>query len=196
MLDKIVEWGKKEKSIQALILLGSRASRHPVDHYSDYDISVFSDSSELYTNSEKWLAQLGNVWVCVKEKIIYEGKTFPTRLVIYEGGIKVDFSFFPTQILNKIVRRNTLPDEYNLGYKILLDKENGTNGILSPKFDLKPTKPAEEEFQKPSAACLSGDVIDFDSLCPSHFGQYVFWNYCGHFSGCYSNSRADAFFYG
>ena len=103
-LEKIVEWGRKEEAIKALILLGSRASHHPVDHYSDYDISVFCDNSTPYTETEGWLSQFGPVWVCVKEKIVREGKTFPTRLVIFEGGVKVDFSFFPTQILNEIVR--------------------------------------------------------------------------------------------
>lgn len=35
MLEKILEWGKKEEAVRALILLGSRADRQPVDHFSD-----------------------------------------------------------------------------------------------------------------------------------------------------------------
>lgn len=146
MLEQIVEWGKKEKAIKALILLGSRAARNPVDSYSDYDIAVFCDGNESYIESEKWLSQFGQVLVCVKEKVINKGQTFPTRLVIYEGGIKVDFSFFPIQILNEIASSNPLPDQYNLGYQVLLDKENRTTKMLSPQFKLKPVKPTEKEF--------------------------------------------------
>jgi len=69
MREKIVEWGKKEDAVRALILLGSRASRQPVDPYSDYDLSVFCHADEFYTGSDNWLAQFGNVLVCVKEKV-------------------------------------------------------------------------------------------------------------------------------
>lgn len=148
MLEKIIEWGKKEESIKALILLGSRASHYSVDSYSDYDIAVFCNYSKLYTESEEWLSQFGNVLVCVKEKIAIKRKIFPTRLVIFESGVKVDFSFFPIQILNQIAHSNSLPDEYNLGYKVLLDKASRTDGMLPPQFVVKARKPSEKEFQE------------------------------------------------
>lgn len=148
MLEKIIEWGKKEESIRALILLGSRASRYSVDPYSDYDISVFCNYSKPYTESEEWLSQFGNVLVCVKEKIVSKRKNFPSRLVIFESGIKVDFSFFPVQILNQIVHSNSLPDEYTFGYKVLLDKESRTEGMLSSETKVKSVKPKEKEFHR------------------------------------------------
>jgi hypothetical protein len=48
MLENLVDWGKKEDTIRALLLLGSRASLHQIDRYSDYDISVFCDDYECY----------------------------------------------------------------------------------------------------------------------------------------------------
>lgn len=90
MLEKLVEWGKKEDAVRVLILLGSRAGRQPVDAFSDYDLSVFCDIDESYTRSESWLTQFGNVLVCVQEKVVCKGKTFPSRLVIF-----VCMEFFP-----------------------------------------------------------------------------------------------------
>lgn len=48
MLEKIVEWGKKEDVVRTLILLGSRACQQPVDRFSDYDISVFCAADVSY----------------------------------------------------------------------------------------------------------------------------------------------------
>jgi aminoglycoside 6-adenylyltransferase len=148
MLEKIIAWSKKEEGVKALILLGSRAGLQPVDHFSDYDLSVFCDTHEPYTQTEEWLSQFGNVWVCVKEKVFCRGNTFPSRLVIFEGGIKVDFSFFSSDVLDEIVHCNPLPDDYNIGYKVLLDKENRTAGMLAPQFELKAIKPSEQEFHE------------------------------------------------
>lgn len=73
MLEKIVEWGKKEDAVKALFLLGSRTGRQPVDNFSDYDLSVFCNTDESYTGSDSWLTQFGNVLVCIKEKVFYKG---------------------------------------------------------------------------------------------------------------------------
>src|ERR1700722_1167109 len=148
MLEKILEWGKKEEAVKALILLGSRAGRQPIDHFSDYDLSVFCDTDEFYTGSESWLSQFGNVWVCIKEKVLYKSKTFPSRLVIFKGGIKVDFSFLSLDVLDEIAQSSALPDNYNLGYKILLDKDDRAARMLPPQFEVKAIKPSEQEFHE------------------------------------------------
>ncbi len=148
MLEKMVEWGKKEDPVRALILLGSRAGRQPVDNFSDYDLSIFCDIDEFYTESESWPTHFGNVWVCVKEKIFCKGKIFPSRLVIFEGGIKVDFSFLSLDVLAEIAQSSALPDNYSLGYKILLDKDDRAARMLPPQFEVKAIKPPEQEFHE------------------------------------------------
>lgn len=148
MLEKLVEWGKQEDAVRALILLGSRAGQQTVDAFSDYDFSVFCDADASYTGSESWLTQFGNVWVCIKEKVVCKGKTFPSRLVIFEGGVKVDFSFLSIDVLAEITQSSSLPDEYHLGYKILLDKDHRTSGMVPPHYEMEAIKPSEQEFQE------------------------------------------------
>ena len=82
MLEKIVNGGKKEDAVRALILLGSRASCQSVDRVSDYDLSVFCNADASYTEFKRWLTQLGNVLLCIKDKVFYSEKTFLSRLVI------------------------------------------------------------------------------------------------------------------
>lgn len=143
---KIVKWANEEDSIKVLILQGSRAGKMSSDELSDFDISVFCNSPLPYTETEEWLAGIGNVWLCVKEELSFGGKKFPTRLVIFEGGIKVDFSLFSLDALSQIVNFS-LPEDYNLGYQILLDKDNLTSGLKKPNFkQSKAIKPSKQEF--------------------------------------------------
>ncbi len=146
ILEKIIKWAEGEEAIQALILQGSRTAHKASDAYSDYDISVFCKTEKPYTQTEEWLSRLGKVWVCVKEKSSCNGREFPTRLVIFEGGIKVDFSFLSLDLLNQMVRGD-LPKEYHRGYRVLLDKSSLTQGMPKPLYqEPKAMKPSEREF--------------------------------------------------
>ncbi len=94
ILEKIVGWGRKNKSVQVLVLTGSRA-RGDADELSDYDVVVFSK------DPRPCIPPIGKVWVCLPEIAVREGKVFPTRLVIYENGINVDFTFLPIEMIQK-----------------------------------------------------------------------------------------------
>jgi aminoglycoside 6-adenylyltransferase len=146
-IDSILEWAKKEKSIRAMILVGSRATDKPVHELSDYDLSIFSTDDCQYTRDDQWLSKIGSVWVCIHEKIYWENREVPTRLVIFEGGFKVDFAFFPLDILQKIVDSSSLPSEYDMGYSILLDKDAITARMPKPSFKgYNIGKPTESDF--------------------------------------------------
>ncbi len=146
VLQKIINWAQAEDPIRALILQGSRAKERSADELSDYDISVYCKTSKPYTEAEEWLSQIGQVWVCVKETISFIQETFPTRLVIFAGGIKVDFSFLSLDCLDRMTE-GPLTDEHNQGYQILLDKDHMTQGLQKPIHkEQKEKKPSKEEF--------------------------------------------------
>jgi aminoglycoside 6-adenylyltransferase len=146
IIQKIVRWADSEGAIKVLILQGSRATKTPADELADYDVSVFCSTSAPYTETEEWLTRIGPVWVCVKEKVSLGGQVFPTRLVIFEGGVKVDFSFFSLDGLDRMVKGH-LPDEYNRGYQILLDKDNLTQSFPKPNYkEPRAQKPSKREF--------------------------------------------------
>lgn len=147
MLEKIIRWAERESFIQVVILQGSRATLDPIHDLSDYDLAVFCTNFEPYTQSESWLTKIAPPWVCVKEKISFLNKTFPTRLVIFEGGLKVDFSFFTVNVLEDILAKKTLPEDYQKGYKVLVDKKGLTTHLQNPSFQKQNTHPpSKEEF--------------------------------------------------
>ncbi len=143
ILEKIVSWAKREEPIKALILSGSRAQKEAFDELSDYDISVFCSSYTFYTETDAWLEQIASVWVCIKDHIPFQNLTLPTRLALFDKGIKVDFSFFPLTLL----LQGLLPEEFDQGYRIVLDKENLTQNLPKPSFQKpKAKRPTKQEF--------------------------------------------------
>lgn len=127
MLDKIVNWAKQEQDIRALVLVGSRAEEGKSDRYSDYDLSVYCRDDEVFRSNDQWLTELAPVWVVVPEVISYFGRVVHTRLVIFEPGIKVDFSFY------------SIHDEPDPPFKVLLDKDQLMDSI--------PRAPTKEKVQ-------------------------------------------------
>lgn len=66
---KILGWLQSHPDIKSAILVGSDTRKdHPSDEYSDYDIEIYTELYEKYTNDENWLNILGEVWVNVREK--------------------------------------------------------------------------------------------------------------------------------
>jgi aminoglycoside 6-adenylyltransferase len=122
IVQKIVEWAKTQPEIKGLILTSSRAGASEIDEFSDYDIMVLTNTAEKYLISDNWIKEINPVWVYQKESFNCKQNLIPTRLVIFEGNIKVDFSFWPVDIINSFIQ-DGLSDDMNMGYVVLLDKD-------------------------------------------------------------------------
>lgn len=147
MLDNIIAWAQKENAVRALILAGSRARNEPVDFLADYDISVFVTDIKKYTENNSWLTALGNPWVVVPDKQCFNNTEYPTRLVIFDGGIKVDFAFYPVDLLKDLDTHNKLYQRFARGHKVLLDKDSlATNLQVTPLQRAVPQAPSQQEF--------------------------------------------------
>lgn len=110
---------------------------------ADFDISVYAETHFPYTTNNQWLSEIGKVWVCVPEKFDRESEIIPTRLVIFEGGLKVDFAFYGLHVLDELSNG----DELDRGFKVLLDKDGTTYRLKSPTFGrVQHPKPTEDEF--------------------------------------------------
>ena len=147
MKDKIIEWANNEDHIRAVILIGSRARDLQPDALADYDISIFTHNALIYTQDDLWLSKIGKAWICVHENVLWKEKRYPSRLVIFEDGIKGDFTFYPMDVLNEIIESSTLPEHYRLGYNVWVDKDHLTARMPKPSRVMTRTrKPSEEEF--------------------------------------------------
>lgn len=146
MIKIIVNWGNRYSEIRALILTGSRAIKDKSDEFSDYDVAVFLNDDSRFTSSDGWLLEFGNPWVCVHEKIDWKGTCVPTRLVIFDPGVKIDFIFYPTKVLGELAD-NPLPDDFAVGYQILIDKDKLTTKMHAPSRECyQENPPTQNEF--------------------------------------------------
>jgi len=147
MLDKIITWAENETNIRAVILEGSRASGAKTDELSDYDLNVFTIDNAGYISNNDWLKKFDSVLVYQKEKILYENYEIPTRLVIYKNSPRVDFSFWPLDILRGFADNSALPEFYKNGFRVLLDKDGLAAKLPPPGFDgFIITRPENDEL--------------------------------------------------
>lgn len=147
ILNKIISWAENESEIRTLILEGSRASNSPTDELSDYDLNVFVVSADKYTLDNSWINNFDQVLVYQKEKFFYKNIEIPTRLVLYKNNSRVDFSFWPINVLHEIIEDRILPESYRNGYKVLLDKDKVTGNIKLPNYDgFIINQPTEDEL--------------------------------------------------
>ena len=65
----------------------------------------------------------------------------------YSDGLKIDFSIWPVEIVRYIVVNGILPDDLDVGYKVLLDKDELTKGLKASTYKAYiPEKPTEAEY--------------------------------------------------
>lgn len=145
-LDGIVAWAGRRRDIVAVVMTGSRARPDAiVDEMSDYDLEIFTTNPELYTSSAEWMAEIAEVWVCLP---LTSRRGCPTRLVVFEGGSKVDFSIFPVGELEEMVQRQALDELYVRGFRVLQDRWGLAARLPAPSLS-PPARsiPAEDEFR-------------------------------------------------
>lgn len=148
VLDRIVAWGDRQTDIRALVMTGSRAREDgSADGLSDYDIEVFTTDRATYESDSGWIGELGEVWVCLALPV-REEDGYLMRLVVFEGGLNVDFGIAPLDVLADTVAGRQLNDLYERGYRVLLDKDGLAAQLVEPAYE-GPLQlpPAEEEFR-------------------------------------------------
>jgi len=146
LLQNITKWARSRSEIRVVVLTGSRARMDgTADDLSDLDVELFSEPAEILAGSTEWLSEIGTPWVFLP---LQTTDGHPARLVIFEGGAKVDFKLYPLDVLRQTVKSGRLPDLYGRGYRVLVDKDG--LGALIPKPRAQPgrgKKPTQEQFR-------------------------------------------------
>ncbi len=146
LLPAIIDWSTKQADIRAVVLGGSHVQpTASPDALSDLDVAVYSTRLNRYTSSDAWISSIAPVWV-------YEVETadgYPQRLVIFDGGQKVDFCLRPLTLLEEEVRSQTVPSWYHRGYTVLVDKDGLATRLPTPSGRAPaPQPPTEPEFRE------------------------------------------------
>ena len=145
ILAEILQWSSAHKNIKAVILTSSRANPDASpDLLSDYDIELIVSSVKNFTD-DKWTLQFGDVIASIKE----DKSGWLTRLVLYSDGVRIDFQVHAKSQFLKSLKQNSLPIHWDIGYKILLDKESllkSLPGSTNSIYNIN--KPSPEAFAK------------------------------------------------
>lgn len=148
VLARLVAWGEREDAIRALVLTSSRArGDDTVDELSDYDVIVVVRDVAPFAESYGWevaygtpAARWGDEHTVLGERTVFRG-------VVYENGVKVDYSFWPETLLERVAEADELPEDLDVGYRVLLDKDGRTAGWKAATYRAHiPARPSKQEY--------------------------------------------------
>jgi aminoglycoside 6-adenylyltransferase len=149
VLARLVAWGEREDAIRALVLTSSRArGDDTVDELSDYDLIVVVRDVAPFADGYGWevahgtpVARWGDEHTVLGERTVFRG-------VVYEDGVKVDYSFWPESLLERVAEADELPADLDVGYRVLLDKDGRTAGWAAATYRAHiPARPSRGEYE-------------------------------------------------
>lgn len=149
MIEQLIRWVDSQHLIRAVILTSSRAiPGTSLDLFSDYDVILVSRSIEPFYLDRTWLEVFGPVLALYRDPLIDEnGLKRSAYVVQYENGLKIDFSLWPVELLQRVTKREQLTAEFDAGYHVLVDKDDLTTGLKPPTYSgYIPAPPTEAYY--------------------------------------------------
>lgn len=152
ILANLIDWGQRRAAVRAMLLTSTRAVPHAaVDVFSDYDVILILDNIRPFVEDRSWADDFGEVLVAFWDPIHPDpdfGVDQGGNVIQYADGLKIDFTLWPVEIVQRIVHAPTLPAELDAGYRVLLDKD-GITAVMSPPTYTAyiPTPPSQETYQ-------------------------------------------------
>lgn len=149
VIDKLIAWGRFHPLIRAMVLTSSRTRQDgPVDLFSDYDLIVAVNDVGAFAFDDAWIYEYGRPMVRWGDQSELLRLTTYFRGVIYQNYVKIDYSVWPVELLERIAAEGNLPDQLDVGYRVLLDKDQRTARWKKPSYQAHiPARPAEVEYQ-------------------------------------------------
>ena len=167
-LAQIVNWADRQPAIRAAILTSTRAIPGGVyDIFSDYDLILVVPDVMPFHNNRDWQEEaFGPILVQyhdpLGEQMGYPSTTYVTQ---FESGLKIDFTVWQVELVQKLAKEGILPEEMDAGYLVILDKDHLTDQLKPPSYQAYIPKP-------PSAERYHAAVEDF-FLVATYAAKYL-----------------------
>lgn len=130
-----------------MILTSSRAKPAASDVLSDYDVIVAVPDAAEFAVSDSWTSGYGRPLARWGDEDELYGMTTYFRGVVYQDGVKVDYTVWPDALLKRVAEEAPLPAALDVGYRVLLDKDRSTAGWRPPTYQAHiPAKPMREQY--------------------------------------------------
>lgn len=148
-LDRFTAWARAQDLVRALLITSTHAVPNArLDVLSDYDLVLVLADIRPFWERRDWLEAFGTVLALYRDPIHQdEGFERSGNIVQFEGGLKIDFTLLPVGLFARMAAAPSLPDEYDAGYRVLLDKDGLTATLQPPRYRAYiPTPPTESEY--------------------------------------------------
>lgn len=149
-LEQIIHWAEENPDVRAVLLTSSLVNPYaPVDDLSDLDIELVFNDMKVYESDKTWINTFGKPISMIEEdETFFDGK-HAMKMVLYEDHVKVDFKLYQKSEFLKEIQAETLPEDWDVGYKILVDKDDLTKDLKSATYQsIIIQKPSEQRFQQ------------------------------------------------
>jgi aminoglycoside 6-adenylyltransferase len=152
-LSQFKRWAENQPAVRAAILTSTLAiPGAPVDVFSDYDIILVLTDITPFWAGRGWLAAFGEVLALYRDPLDEkEGSGF---VIQFEDNLKIDFSLWPVEKLRSIAAGSSIADaprlseEFDAGYRVLLDKDGLTTTLQPPTHHgYIPRPPSEAQYR-------------------------------------------------
>lgn len=149
-LKTLINWAKNTGDIRVVLLTSSLVNPlAPVDEFSDLDIELVFENSAEYVSDNNWIRNFGHPIAMIEEdETCFNGK-HAMKMVLYDDYVKVDFKLYGKSHFLKEVNLNELPEDWDIGYKVLIDKDGLTQNLKKPSYEVSIIKkPTQEKFSQ------------------------------------------------
>lgn len=149
-LEQIIHWAENNPDIRAVLLTSSLVNPYaPVDNFSDLDVELVFDSRQAYEDNNEWIRLFGEPISMVEEDdTAFDGK-HAMKMVLYKDHMKVDFKLYQVSEFCNEIQEEVLPNDWDLGYKVLIDKDNLTKDLKNPTYQsIMIHRPTEKKFNQ------------------------------------------------
>ncbi|GEN73630.1 AadS family aminoglycoside 6-adenylyltransferase [Chryseobacterium lathyri] len=149
-LEQIIIWAENNPDIHVVLLTSSLVNPYaPVDDLSDLDVELVFENMKEYEADKKWIYLFGEPISMVEENETYFDGKHAMKMVLYADHVKVDFKLYQRSEFLKEVQKEQLPEDWDVGYKVLVDKDSLTKNLKSPTYQsVMIQKPTEQRFQQ------------------------------------------------
>lgn len=147
--ERFVQWATDQPAVRAMLITSSHASPGAlVDLLSDYDLILILTDIHPFFDDRAWLSDFGPVLAAYRDPILVDGGLETSGYVVqYDNGLKIDFTLWPLEMLARVTAAPQLPDEFDAGYRIVLDKDGLTGGLKAPTYaGYIPKTPTETQY--------------------------------------------------
>ncbi|WET48863.1 AadS family aminoglycoside 6-adenylyltransferase [Chryseobacterium indologenes] len=149
-LEQIIHWAENNTDVRAVLLTSSLVNPYaPVDRFSDLDIELVFKNRKTYGDTNEWIGLFGVPISMVEEDdSVFDGK-HAMKMVLYKDHVKVDFKLYQVSEFSEEVQDESLPDDWDVGYRVLIDKDGLTKELKAPTYQsIMIHQPTEKKFKQ------------------------------------------------